>query len=211
MKRWLAYWMYDAIEILKKVNVWNSMENSLLNTWGECTAVLTHRDPCNVSQSGRFSLTRAGRTWWFDCISYLWAFEPNILNRIASFKRSLTHLLPSLAILQILMISISLDVAKTWKFHRLPAKFSNLGFKLVNLTSIYLLSLFHIIIRICLADFLKTSLTKFAVIWVKKRQKAGFLSPRSSKIIVTKEKERRKRKSEEKERRRRKKKQWLHP
>ena len=36
-------------------------------------------------------------------------------------------------------------------------------------------------------------------------QKAGFVSPRSSKIIVTKEKERRKRKSEEKERKRRKK------
>ena len=34
-------------------------------------------------------------------------------------------------------------------------------------------------------------------------QKAGFLSPRSSKITVTKEKERRKRKREEKERRRR--------
>ena len=37
-------------------------------------------------------------------------------------------------------------------------------------------------------------------------QKAGFESPISSKIIVTKEKERRKRKSEEKERKRRKKK-----
>ena len=34
-------------------------------------------------------------------------------------------------------------------------------------------------------------------------QKAGFVSPISSKIIVTKEKERRKRKSEEKERKRR--------
>ena len=34
---------------------------------------------------------------------------------------------------------------------------------------------------------------------MKRRQKAGFLSPRSSKITVTKEKERRKRKSEEKE------------
>ena len=33
-------------------------------------------------------------------------------------------------------------------------------------------------------------------------EKARFLSPRSSKIIVTKEKERRKRKSEEKERKR---------
>jgi len=33
--------------------------------------------------------------------------------------------------------------------------------------------------------FLKTYLTKFAVMWVKRRQKAGFLSPRSSKIIVT--------------------------
>ena len=44
---------------------------------------------------------------------------------------------------------------------------------------------------------------------MKRRQKAGFLSPRSSKIIVTKEKERRKRKrkrkSEDKERGRRKK------
>ena len=37
---------------------------------------------------------------------------------------------------------------------------------------------------------------------MKRRQKAGFLSPRSSKSTVTKEKERRKRKSEEKERRR---------
>ena len=36
-----------------------------------------------------------------------------------------------------------------------------------------------------------------------------FLSPRSSKIIVTKEKERRKRKSEERERRRRKKKKMV--
>ena len=61
-----------------------------------------------------------------------------------------------------------------------------------------------------LANFLKTSLTKFAVIWVKKRQKACFISPRSSKIIVTKEKEKRKRKSEEKQRRRRKKKPWFH-
>ena len=40
---------------------------------------------------------------------------------------------------------------------------------------------------------------------MKRRQKAGFLSPRSSKIIVTKEEERRKRKSEDEERRRRKK------
>ena len=39
-----------------------------------------------------------------------------------------------------------------------------------------------------LADFLKTNLTKFAVIRVKKRQKACFLSPGSSKITVTKEK-----------------------
>ena len=132
-------------------------------------------------------------------VVWLWAFEPNILYRIASFKRSLTHLLPSLAILQILMISISLDIAKTWKFHRLPAKFSNLGFKLVNSTSIYLLSLLHIIIRICLADFLKANLTKFAVIWVKKRQKAGFLSARSSKIIVTKKKERRKERARRRE------------
>ena len=47
-------------------------------------------------------------------------------------------------------------------------------------------------------DFLKTNLTKFAVIWVKRRQKAHFLSPRSSKITVAKEKERKERKSEEK-------------
>ena len=54
-----------------------------------------------------------------------------------------------------------------------------------------------------LVDFLKTYLTKFAVIWVKRRQKAGFLSPRSTKIIATKEKERSK--SQEKERGRREK------
>ena len=40
---------------------------------------------------------------------------------------------------------------------------------------------------------------------MKKASKAGFLSPRSSEITVTKEKERKKRKSEEKERRRREK------
>ena len=37
-----------------------------------------------------------------------------------------------------------------------------------------------------------TNPTKFAVICVKKRQKARFLSPRSSKIKVTKEKDKRK-------------------
>ena len=40
---------------------------------------------------------------------------------------------------------------------------------------------------------------------MKRRQKEGFLSPKSSKITVTKEKESRKTKSEEKERRRREK------
>ena len=40
---------------------------------------------------------------------------------------------------------------------------------------------------------------------MKRLQKAGFLSPRSSNITVTKEKEKRKRKAEEKERKRRKK------
>ena len=58
---------------------------------------------------------------------------------------------------------------------------------------------------VCLANFLKTNLTKFAVIWVKRCQKAGFLSLRSSKITVKKEKERRKRKSEENKRRKREK------
>ena len=52
---------------------------------------------------------------------------------------------------------------------------------------------------------MKTNLTKFAVICVKKRKKACFLSPRSSKIIITTKKERRKKKRKEKERRRRKK------
>ena len=45
---------------------------------------------------------------------------------------------------------------------------------------------------------MKTNLTKFAVISVKRRQKAGSLSPRSSKITVTKEKERRKKIKREK-------------
>ena len=57
--------------------------------------------------------------------------------------------------------------------------------------------------EIYLADSLKTNLTKFTVTWVKRRQKAGFLNPRSSNITETKEKERRQRKSEEDERRRR--------
>ena len=52
---------------------------------------------------------------------------------------------------------------------------------------------------------MKTNITKFAVIWAKRRQKAGFLGVISSKITLTKEKERRTRKSEEEERRRREK------
>ena len=48
----------------------------------------------------------------------------------------------------------------------------------------------------------ETNLTKVAGIWVKKGQKAGFLYPTGSKIILTKGKQRRKRKSEEEERRR---------
>ena len=66
----------------------------------------------------------------------------------------------------------------------------------------------HTYIR--LADFLKTNVTKFAVIWVKKRQKARFLRPRSSKFTVTKEKERRKRKERGEGKEEKKKKQWLH-
>ena len=54
------------------------------------------------------------------------------------------------------------------------------------------------------ADFLKTNLTKFAVIWGKRRQKAGFLTPISSKLPLTREKNRRKKKNEEEERRREK-------
>ena len=50
--------------------------------------------------------------------------------------------------------------------------------------------------------FLKTNLlTKFAVIWVKRCQKAGFLSPRRFKITVTKEKMKEKVKEKKKERR----------
>ena len=56
-----------------------------------------------------------------------------------------------------------------------------------------------------LTDVLKTNLTKFGVIFVKKRQRQVLFSLVSSKTTVTKEKERRKRNSEEKERRRRKK------
>ena len=49
--------------------------------------------------------------------------------------------------------------------------------------------------NIYLADFLKTNLRKFAVICVKRRQKARLLSQRSSKIKLTK-----KRKGEKEER-----------
>lgn len=44
------------------------------------------------------------------------------------------------------------------------------------------------LLQLYLNDFLKTNLTKYAVIIVKRRQNAGFLSPRSSKITVMKEK-----------------------
>ena len=57
-----------------------------------------------------------------------------------------------------------------------------------------------------LAEFLKNTLTNFAVICLKRPQKAGvFLGPISSKITVAIEKERRKRQRGEEERRRREK------
>ena len=64
----------------------------------------------------------------------------------------------------------------------------------------------YIYIYIGRADFFITNLRKSAVIWVKSRQKPGFLRPISSKITPTKEKERTKSKSEEGERTRREKK-----
>ena len=50
----------------------------------------------------------------------------------------------------------------------------------INDTGSYLHTYIH------LTDFLKTNLTQFTVICVKRRQRAGFFSPISSKIIVTK-------------------------
>ena len=47
-----------------------------------------------------------------------------------------------------------------------------------------------------LADFLKTNLTKFGVIWVKRRRKAGFLGEISSKITLTKERKGKEKKKE---------------
>jgi len=70
----------------------------------------------------------------------------------------------------------------------------------------------HDLCYVNLADFLKTksNQTKFVVISAKRRQKAGFLTPRSYKIIVTKKKDRRKNKSEEPEgKEEKRKKQWL--
>ena len=52
-----------------------------------------------------------------------------------------------------------------------------------------------IYIYIYVANFLKTNLTKFVVIWVRRRQRLVFPSPRSSKVTVTKEKERREKKA----------------
>ena len=67
-------------------------------------------------------------------------------------------------------------------------------------------NLFFFFKYVYVADFLKTNLTKTAVIAVKKRQIACFfLCQRSSKIILRKKKENSKRESEQKERGRRKK------
>ena len=60
-------------------------------------------------------------------------------------------------------------------------------------------------IDIYLAKFLKTNLTKLAVIGREKASKGRFLGPVQLQITLTKEKDRRKRKIEEEERRRREK------
>ena len=60
-------------------------------------------------------------------------------------------------------------------------------------------------IDIYLAKFLKTKLSKFAVIGREKASKGRFLGPVQVQITLTKEKDRRKRKIEEEERRRREK------
>ena len=63
----------------------------------------------------------------------------------------------------------------------------------------------YICMYLRVGDFLKTNRTKSAAIRLKSLQKAGFLTPISSKITPTKEKEREKRKSQKEERRRREK------
>ena len=94
-----------------------------------------------------------------------------------------------------------------WLLGRSPGELAHCGSGIYFSAKILLFSSYNRILclynKIYLADFLKTNLTKFAVISSKRRQKAGFLNLRSS--MVTKEKERRKRKSEEKKRRRREK------
>ena len=90
-----------------------------------------------------------------------------------------------------LAISLLRFRASFWTYSYLWTSVSTCGFSLTSVVK-------QAGLYIYLADGLKTSLTKFAVIWVRRRQKVGFLIPKSSKITVRKEKERRKRKSEEK-------------
>ena len=75
---------------------------------------------------------------------------------------------------------------------------------------VFFITFWHIyVLYLHLADLLKTNLTEFAVIWVKtRRQKAGFLRQRSSKITVTMRRkgEAREQEREEREKRRREKK-----
>ena len=61
-----------------------------------------------------------------------------------------------------------------------------------------------------LTDFLKTNLTKFAVIWVKRRQKAGFLAPDKLKTHTNEGKEQEKKKEQGGRKEEKRKKQWLH-
>ena len=80
----------------------------------------------------------------------------------------------------------------------------------INFNQVQVLAQVYLLRIIYLVDFLKTNLRKFAVICVTKRQKARFLSPRSSKIIVTKKKERRKERARGRKGGEERKKQWLH-
>ena len=65
------------------------------------------------------------------------------------------------------------------------------------------------LITICLADFLKTNVKEFALIFSEKASKGKFLGPISSKITVMKKKEREKKKERGEGKEEKREKQWL--
>ena len=144
-----------------------------------------------------FSFVTTNPLWWCRGCSTAWYLSTAIKTKNNTDAKSPVHMrFPPVNSVHITWAAVPCRLS-TGLFKK------NLQFEIFYIK--YNLKAYVNLIRQYISSrFFETNLTKFAVILVKRHQKAGVLRPRGSTITLTKEKTRRKRKSKEK-----RKKQWV--